>query len=248
MKKNIFRTFIFVVLIVGTMLFNACATVNFDNMGFWPYARFDGEGYLINYYINGAIGSFSFYQKSYSDVQWKFLLVQGSGDTDNGLFEIYGSNTLRVKETLPAGTYSVRVKTLKPDQDENRNGFQKSFTITIKEVTRESCDPELVGTWAMTTYTEMINSTLVITSYREFASNGTINTGSIIGSGGDFSSHLSPAPYLTWFTNDGIITFIDMRSGRKWTAEYSISGSTLTISESHSFDIYLSNGDWTKQP
>ncbi|MGM0589960.1 MAG: cadherin domain-containing protein [Bacteroidota bacterium] len=57
-----------------------------------------------------------------------YSLASGSGDTNNGSFNING-NTLRADNagSLPAGNYSVRIQT----NDGNGGTYQKSFTITV---------------------------------------------------------------------------------------------------------------------
>lgn len=54
-----------------------------------------------------------------------YSLVSGTGDTDNGSFNISGS-TLRTSSSLAAGSYSVRVNT-----NDGTDDFAKAITVTV---------------------------------------------------------------------------------------------------------------------
>lgn len=57
----------------------------------------------------------------------RYSLVAGSGDRDNGSFEIQ-EEVLRLRQELPTGNYSIRVRATNPYGEADRN-----FTLTVQE-------------------------------------------------------------------------------------------------------------------
>ncbi len=77
---------------------------------------------------NIAVGSFSATDADTGE-SFAYTLVSGTGDTDNGKFNINGTD-LRVTDrvNVPAGTYSIRVQVSDGDAT-----FEKAFTITVTD-------------------------------------------------------------------------------------------------------------------
>ncbi|RNF53082.1 DUF4347 domain-containing protein, partial [Marinomonas hwangdonensis] len=77
---------------------------------------------------NVVVGSFSATDADTGE-SFTYSLVAGTGDTDNGKFNIDGAN-LRVTDraNVPAGTYSIRVQVNDGDAT-----FEKSFSITVSD-------------------------------------------------------------------------------------------------------------------
>ncbi|WP_418138932.1 cadherin domain-containing protein [Marinomonas sp. RS-M-Aa-14] len=77
---------------------------------------------------NIVVGSFSATDADTGE-SFTYALVSGSGDTNNGLFNINGAD-LRVTDraNVPAGTYSIRVQVSDGDAT-----FEKSFSITVSD-------------------------------------------------------------------------------------------------------------------
>ncbi|WP_137170039.1 DUF4347 domain-containing protein [Marinomonas sp. FW-1] len=75
-----------------------------------------------------VVGSFSAMDADTGE-SFTYTLVSGTGDTDNGKFNIDGAN-LRVTDraNVPAGTYSVRVQVNDGDAT-----YEKAFTITVTD-------------------------------------------------------------------------------------------------------------------
>ncbi|PJE53347.1 DUF4347 domain-containing protein, partial [Marinomonas sp. BSi20584] len=75
-----------------------------------------------------VVGSFSATDADTGE-SFTYALVSGSGDTDNGKFNINGAD-LRVTDraNVPAGTYSIRVQVSDGDAT-----FEKSFSITVSD-------------------------------------------------------------------------------------------------------------------
>ncbi|NGP87657.1 Ig-like domain-containing protein [Fodinibius halophilus] len=86
-----------------------------------------------------------------------YSLVSGTGDTDNGSFNISGSD-LRANDAsnLPSGSYSVRIQT-----DDGIDTYQKAFTITVNDdlaPSYENSTPSVSGTTvSQTTLTVRLN-------------------------------------------------------------------------------------------
>ncbi len=84
-----------------------------------------------NQAVNSVVGSLSSIDDDIGET-YSYTLVAGAGSTDNGAFNISGSN-LRTSEVFDFETknsYSIRINT----NDGNGGNFSKAFTITVNNV------------------------------------------------------------------------------------------------------------------
>jgi hypothetical protein len=75
--------------------------------------------------INGVVATIS--TTDSDDTSFTYTLVTGPGDTDNGLFNINGTQLRANDADMAVGSYSIRLKT----DDGNGGIFEKSFTLTV---------------------------------------------------------------------------------------------------------------------
>ncbi|MEP1097761.1 MAG: cadherin domain-containing protein [Cyclobacteriaceae bacterium] len=90
--------------------------------------------------INDVIGSFTTTDEDAGET-YTYTLVAGSGDTDNGSFNILGSQ-LRASSIFDFETknsYSVRLQT----DDGNGGQFEKQFTLSVNDVNETPTDIQL---------------------------------------------------------------------------------------------------------
>ena len=89
---------------------------------------------------NASVGTLTSTDPDASNT-FTYTLVTGTGSTNNGLFNLSGS-TLRATANVPAGTYSVRVRTT----DQGGLFFEKAFTITAGSTNSAPTDIALSST------------------------------------------------------------------------------------------------------
>lgn len=145
---------------------------------------------------NATVGNLSTTDADAGDSH-TYSLVSGTGDTNNGNFNISG-NTLRTSSTLAAGNYSVRINT-----NDGTDDFAKQFTITVVD-----------------------NVAPTVTNVTSSTANGTFGPGSLIAVNVTFSESVTVTgtPQITLETGftDRTINFTSGSGTNTLTFNYTV--------------------------